>query len=131
MRKNCKKGAAQGVATISLMLAGCGLGGPSTVDIENSLRQQLLVLAKEEGAPSSYMESLQKNLKVTVTKNNGCKPVEDKAYECDLIVEIDVPGYKRGDGLPNLEAEKRSADVKARFLRTPNGWEVKEIPQNN
>lgn len=76
----------------------------------------------------SYIENLQKNFKVTVLKNNGCKPVEDKSFECDLALELDVPEYKRGDGLPNIEAEKRTAEVKAKVTRTSNGWEVQQIP---
>ena len=127
MHKESKNYVAIGIATIGLTLVGCGLGEPSNAQIEASLRQHLLVAAKEDSPPLSYIENLQKNLKVTVLKNNGCKPVEEKAFECDLTLEIDVPGYKRGDGLPDLEAKKQSAEVKAKFIRTPDAWQAQDV----
>lgn len=127
MQKKSKTCAAIGIAAVGLTLVGCGLGAPSNAQIEASLRQHLLLGANEDNPPLSYIENLQKNLKVTVLKNNGCKPVEEKAFECDLTLEIDVPEYKRGDGLPDLEAKKQTAEVKAKFVRTPDAWEAKDV----
>lgn len=121
--------AALGIAAVGITLVGCGLGAPSNTQIEASIRQLILTGFKEDGAPSSYMENLQNNLKVTVLKNNGCKPAEEKAFECDLTLEIDAPGYKRGGGLPDLEAKKQTAEVKAKFVRTPDAWVAQDVTE--
>ncbi len=40
-----------GLIATSLILVGCGFGEPSTADIQSSLRQVLLVEAKQGGEP--------------------------------------------------------------------------------
>lgn len=127
MRKNYQIGTSLGVAVVGLTLVGCGLGEPSNSQIESSLRQPVLAVVKEDGAPSRYLEVLQKGLKITVIKNNGCKPAEEKTFECDVYLELDFPEYGGGNGLPKIESQKNSVDVKAKYLMTPNGWETKIV----
>lgn len=116
-----------GIISVSTMLVGCMLGEPSTADIESSLRQNLILEAKQETDSSRYIEFVEKNLKLTVLKNNGCKPSEDKAYVCNVSAEFDLPEYSMGNGFPKLEAIKKSADVKVKLTRAQNGWVAEEI----
>ena len=125
MRTNYKIGASLGVAFVGLFLVGCGLGEPSNSQIESSLRQPILAVVKEDGAPTSYLEVLQKSLKITVIKNNGCKPAEEKTFECNVYLELDFPAYGGGNGLPKIDSQKNSVDVKAKYLMTASGWETK------
>lgn len=127
MRKNSITCAALGIAAVGLTLVGCGLGEPSNAQIESSLRQPLLAQLKEDGAPQSYLEVLQKNMKITVVKNDGCKPTVERTYECDVSIELDLPEYNHGNGTPKVDAEKLTGDIKAKYIMTPNGWEAQLI----
>lgn len=124
MHKNYTTATALVIGVFTCTLVGCGLGEPSKSAIETSLRQKYLEMSNEEGAPASYIENLKKNLKVTVLKNNGCQMVGEKTYECDVSLELDVPEYKRGNGLPDLEAVKKTIDLKAKYIMSSSGWEV-------
>ncbi len=121
MRKKYKTGAALGMAAVGLVLVGCGLGEPSKSQIESSLRQPILAQVKEDGAPSYYLDDLQKNLKIALLKNNGCKPTVEKTFECDVTLELVFPEYRKGNG-PSIDAQKNSIDVSAKYLMTSSGW---------
>ncbi len=120
--KNTKRAAVIGVAVVGLVLTGCGLGEPSNAQIESTIRAYATEVLVKDGAP---IDVINKKLKVTILKNNGCVPDGDKSYICDVHAELQIPKEKTNPS--DSDVEIRQDDLKGKYTRSQNGWTVEEI----
>lgn len=90
----------------SLMSAGCGGSAPSEAEIKTSVENQQAQDQKSAGSMAGLLPS------VKVLKKIGCKEDGEKAYKCD--VEVEVTQFDN----------TRASVAQLRFVKTSTGWQV-------
>lgn len=93
------------VCGASILVAACG-GAPSDADLKAAVKKQMDADEKAAGMFADMMP------KITVLNKIGCKEDGEKAYKCDLEVEV-TQGKNVNKGPAQL-----------RFVKTSDGWQV-------
>lgn len=103
MSINAKKISFVSVIFSCILLAGCG-GAPSEAEIKATVERQQAQDLKNAGTAAGLLPTIK------VLKKIGCKEDGEKAYKCDL--EVEVTQFEK--------TQTRVAPV--RFVKTSDGW---------
>jgi hypothetical protein len=95
------------IGAASLMLVACG-GEPSEGDIRKVIDKSI-----DDGNQVAQKMGVKMESKVHSVKKIGCKSDGDKAYICDVEVDVEMPMVGRNKGVAPM-----------RFVKTSDGWAV-------
>ena len=95
------------IGVASLMLVACG-GEPSEGDIRKVIDKSI-----DDGNQVAQKMGVKMESKVHSVKKIGCKSDGDKAYICDVEVDVEMPMVGRNQGVAPM-----------RFVKTSDGWAV-------